>query len=148
MSLDVNVSLDGVRAPLARARIAEIASSVLRAEKVRGALVSITLVSPRTIARINAEHLGHSGSTDVISFGFSRPSAADPVVGDIYICPAVARDNARRHGAAVREELSRLVVHGTLHILGYDHPVGNEREHSDMWRRQERLLRRILGAKA
>jgi probable rRNA maturation factor len=148
MSLDIDVSLDGVRAPLARVRIAEIAALVLRAENVRSALVSITLVSPRSIARINTAHLRHSGPTDVISFGFSRATPSDPVVGDIYICPAVARENAQQHGVSIRDELARLVVHGTLHVLGYDHPTGDDREHSDMWHRQERLLRRILTARA
>ncbi len=66
-----------------------------------------------------------------------------PVVGDIYIAPGVARRNAARHGAGVREEIARLVVHGTLHVLGYDHPEGEERTASRMWRRQERLLARL-----
>ncbi|MEO7085706.1 MAG: rRNA maturation RNase YbeY [Gemmatimonadaceae bacterium] len=144
MSLDINVSLDGVRSPIARARVAEISQSVLRGEGIKSALVSITLVMPRAIAKLNAEHLKHSGPTDVISFGFSRATSADPVVGDIYICPDVARANARRLGASIREELARLVVHGTLHVLGYVHPDGDGREHSDMWRRQERLLKRLL----
>jgi probable rRNA maturation factor len=146
MSLDVDVSLDGVRTPLARARIAEIAMATLRAEKVRHALLSFALVSPRAIGRINVEHLGHTGPTDVVSFGFSRATPADPVVGDIYICPAIARRNAEEHGASVREELARLVVHGTLHVLGYDHPDGEQREDSAMWRRQEQILRRVLAA--
>ena len=146
--MDVNVSLDGVRAGLSRARVAEIATAALRAEKVANALLSITLVTPRAIARINAEHLQHAGPTDVISFGFSRAAPSDPVVGDIYICPVVARRNARVHGAPVREELARLVVHGVLHILGYEHPDGEEREDSVMWRRQETLLRRALARRA
>ena len=48
----------------------------------------------------------------------------------------------------VREELARLVVHGTLHVLGHDHPEDDSRLRSPMWRRQERLLRRVLGARA
>ena len=143
MSLDVDVSLDGVRTPLASVRIAEIARNSLRAERVRDALLSIALVDRATIARLNRRHLGHTGATDVISFGFTRATSADPVIGDIYICPDVARANARARSVGVREELARLVVHGVLHVLGYDHPDGASREGSDMWRRQERLLRRV-----
>ncbi len=144
MSLNVDVASDGVRAPLARARIAEIARTALRAEHVRNALVSVTLLDRRAIARMNRLHLDHSGATDVISFGFTRASDRDPIVGDIYIAPEVARDNARARHVSVREELARLVVHGVLHILGYDHPEDDGRERAPMWRRQEQILGRAL----
>ena len=145
MSLDVDVATDGLRGrlPLARQTIADLARKTLRAERVRDALLSITLVDRRTIARLNRRHLGHLGPTDVISFGFERVSAHDPVVGDVYIAPEIGRQNARERGVPPREELARLVVHGVLHVLGYDHPDHDgERESSSMWRRQERLLRR------
>jgi len=146
MSLDVDVSTVGTRTALAKSRIVGIVQATLRSEKVRNALVSVTLVDKRTIARLNKEHVGHAGPTDVISFGFTRTSPKDPVIGDIYICPAVAAENARAHGQSVRRELARLVVHGTLHVLGHDHPVGDGRESSPMWRRQERLVARLTRA--
>ena len=144
MSIIVDVSADGVRTPLASGRVKAIASAVLRAEGASDALVSITFVSAREIARLNRRHLRHSGPTDVISFALGagkQRSSAQPVVGDIYIAPAVARANAARFGRGVREELARLVVHGTLHVLGHDHPEDSDRTTSPMWRRQERLLR-------
>ncbi|MEP6691107.1 MAG: rRNA maturation RNase YbeY [Gemmatimonadaceae bacterium] len=134
------------RLPLSRARIAGLAEGVLRAERVREALVSVTLISPRAIAALNHRHLGHRGATDVLSFAFARAAGA-PIIGDVYVAPDVARTNAKRIGIAAREELARLVVHGTLHVLGYDHPDGEERLASPMWRRQERLLARALGAR-
>jgi probable rRNA maturation factor len=144
MSLDVDVTTNGVRSALGRAAIADVARSTLRAERVRNALLSITLLDKRAMARLNREHLRHRGPTDVISFGFRRAAAGDPVVGDVYIAPDVARENARDAGVPVREEMARLVVHGTLHVLGYDHPEGEDRLRSPMWRRQERLIRRAL----
>ena len=144
--LAVDVATAGVRIAVARERVAQAAALVLQAEKVRDAMLSIAFVTPREMARVNREHLGHAGATDVISFGFQRPSPDAPVVGDIYVCPAVARENARAHGAGVREELLRLVVHGTLHVLGWDHPVDESRTASRMWKRQEQLLARVLGA--
>ncbi len=146
-SLVVAVSKEGVTSPVAGVRLADAARVVLRAEKVRHALVSITLVSSPRIAAINAKHLKHRGPTDVISFGFVRERGG-PVVADIYIAPPVARENARRHGVSLREELFRLVVHGVLHALGHDHPDGDARFKSAMWRRQETLLKRITRAKA
>lgn len=148
MSLAVDVSTADVRSPISRPRVAEIARTTLRSERVRNALLSITLVSRRAIARLNRTHLDHTGPTDVISFGFGRATPDDPVIGDVYICPDVARENARARGAPVREEMARLVVHGVLHVLGQDHPEGDEtiRERSEMWRKQERIVRRVSGA--
>ncbi len=146
MSLDVDVASPGVRAPLGRARVADIARAVLKGERVRHALLSVTLVDRRTITRLNKTHLDHRGATDVISFGLRRATDTSPVIGDIYICPDVARANANARGVPVREEMARLVVHGVLHVLGYDHPEDEARETSEMWKRQERILRRVLDA--
>jgi probable rRNA maturation factor len=63
-----------------------------------------------------------------------------PAVGDIYICPDVARANARKNKVSTGEELARLVVHGALHVAGHDHPDDESRMKSKMWKRQERIL--------
>ena len=145
--ISVNVSTNGLRAALGQAAIADVARTALRAERVSNALVSITLLDTRSMARMNKQHIGHTGATDVISFGFTRATPTDPVVGDIYISPDVARDNARASRVTIREELTRLVVHGVLHILGYEHPESDERTESDMWKRQERIVQRLAKAK-
>ena len=144
MTLVVHVATEQVRIPVGRARVARTVESVLRAERRRDAELSITFVTDRRIAQLNREHLGHAGSTDVISFGFAPAAVGAPITGDVYIAPAVARRNASAHGSGVREELLRLVIHGTLHVLGHDHPVDATRTASAMWRRQERLLQRAL----
>lgn len=77
--------------------------------------------------------------TDVLSFALVGPAGA--LTGDIYICRAVAAREAASRRLPVRQELLRLVVHGTLHLLGYDHPEGEGGTVSPMWRRQERYLR-------
>jgi probable rRNA maturation factor len=143
MSRSVDVALEGVRVPVSRARVAALADGVLKAEKVSHALLSIAFVTRARIASLNREHLGHAGPTDVISFGFARATPGDPVIGDIYICPDVARAAAAERGIGVREEVARLVIHGTLHVLGYEHPETEAREGSPMWKRQERLLARL-----
>ena len=145
MSRTVHVATEGVRIPVARERVTSLAESVLRAERVRDATVSVAFVSARRIAALNREHLGHAGPTDVISFAFEPVGPAFEVVGDVYIAPDVARKNARAHGRGVREELLRLVVHGVLHVVGHDHPEDDSRYRSRMWKRQEQLLR-TLGA--
>lgn len=142
--VNVAVQSEGVRPAVSAARLAAAGRLVLGAEGVKAALLSVTLLTPSRMAAMNRRHLGHAGATDVISFGFRDPSGA--VIGDIYLCPAVAAANARRFGVGVREELLRLVVHGTLHVLGHDHPDGETRVASPMWKRQERLLARVLAA--
>ena len=145
--MNISVSTNGLRTGLGQAAIADAARAALRAERVSNALVSITLLDRRGIARMNKEHLGHTGPTDVISFGFTRATTSDPVIGDIYLCPDVARDNARASGVTIREELTRLVVHGVLHVLGHDHPDSDARMQSEMWKRQERVVRRLVRSK-
>jgi probable rRNA maturation factor len=135
----VGVTNDGAHAAVSAVRLAAAAQHVLRAEGVRAAMLSVTLVTAAAMARLNRRHLEHAGATDVISFGFA-PTPGGGVVGDIYICPDVARRNAHAERCGVREELLRLVVHGTLHVLGWDHPVDTDRAASPMWKRQERLL--------
>lgn len=100
--------------------------------------LSVTFLSRPAIQRLNHEWLGHARPTDVLAFALPDPDGK--VVGDVYICPAQARAAARRLGIRPREELTRLVVHGVLHVLGYDHPEGPARTASAMWRRQERYL--------
>ena len=143
MSHVVDVDAVGVRVPLARQRVAEIARTVLRAEKVRRARLSIAFVDDARIARLNRRHLGHRGATDVISFALAD-DASQGIVGDIYIAPAVARRNAADQGIPARDELTRLVVHGVLHVVGYDHPEGAGRHESAMWLRQEQLVRTLV----
>jgi probable rRNA maturation factor len=147
MSAVVGVSTDGVRIPISRERVATIARSVLRSERAGDALLSITFVTNGDIQSLNRAHLRRNSVTDVIAFGFRRASRRAPILGDVYIAPAVARESARSHGVSVREELVRLIVHGTLHVLGYDHPESGARMRSPMWRKQERLVRRLAAAR-
>ena len=83
----------------------------------------------------------HDRPTDVISFALPQPDGS--LAGDIYLCRAGAEREARRRGLTVREEVLRLVVHGTLHVLGQDHPEGEDRERSAMWATQERYVRQV-----
>ena len=136
----VDVVTDGVRAPVGRAPLAALVRGVLRAEGITEAFVSVALVRNRAIAVLNRRHLAHAGPTDVIAFAFRDGSR---LVGDLYVAPDVARRNARAQGVGVREEVARLVVHGTLHVLGWDHPDGEARLTSPMWTRQEQLLARL-----
>ncbi|WP_373064429.1 rRNA maturation RNase YbeY [Gemmatimonas sp.] len=138
----VSVQADGVRLAVAADRLVDLSRNVLRALKVPRAMISVTFVSSRASATLNRRHLGHRGPTDVITFALGADPAGT-VIADIYICPDVARLQAKEFGVGVREELARLVVHGILHACGWEHPDGEERMTSPMWRRQEQLLQRF-----
>ena len=91
---------------------------------------------------LNLEWKRHDRPTDVLAF--SLPGPDGKLAGDIYVCSAVAAEQARAMALPHREELIRLVIHGTLHVLGYDHPEGPGRTRSVLWRRQERYLEALL----
>jgi probable rRNA maturation factor len=142
--LAIDISSSVRRLMVSRARVRDAALAALNAERVRNAMLSITFVGRAAMSEMNHRYLRHRGPTDVISFGLGRTGKRGAVIGDIYICPEVARDNAKRQGIPIGEEVLRLVVHGTLHVLGHDHPVGVLRMTSPMWQRQERILARVI----
>ena len=115
-------------------------SEVLRGERADAA-ISVTFLGRDAMRRLNATFKGHDRPTDVIAFSLEAPGTG--LVGDVYVCPWVAEREARAHGVPAREELLRLVVHGVLHVLGHDHPEGDDRIRSPMWRRQERYVARL-----
>lgn len=126
--------------PLPAATVRRVVDGVLRGER-RRAEVAVTFLGPARMRALNREHLGHDYPTDVISFGLSAPDGS--LVGDVYVCRSVAAKQANQLGVPLRQELIRLVVHGTLHVLGYDHPEGESRLRSAMWKRQERYVARL-----
>lgn len=123
-----------------------MARQVLAWEGADGTRVDLTLLDALIMRRLNRRATGRRGLTDVIAF--SLPQADGSLVGDVYLCPEAARryvaGSGRREAGGVAAELVRLAVHGTLHVLGYDHPEGAGRTGSPMWRKQERYIRRLL----
>jgi probable rRNA maturation factor len=142
VSIVVHAAAERGRAPLSAARVTALVALVCQGEGVKAATMSVTFVSSRRMAAVNREQLGHAGATDIITFELSRPVPSAPVMGDIYICPDVARQNAATWQVPVREEYARLVIHGTLHTLGHEHPEGDARLTSPMWRLQEQYVRK------
>ena len=121
--------------------VRSVVSAVLEGENVRAAEFSVAFLSAQRMRALNRRLFGQDRATDVIAFGLPHPGL---IVGDIYICPSVARRAARDLKESEREEMVRLLVHGTLHALGYEHPTGDDRCQSDMWSKQESYLERCL----
>ncbi len=130
--------MHGRRLPLPAPVVRRVVRAVLRGER-RRALVSVTFLGRDRMRRLNARYRGSDRPTDVLAFTLRPPGG--PRVGDVYVCAWAAARAARDHRIPIRQELIRLVVHGTLHALGRDHPEGAEaRTRSAMWRRQERYV--------
>ncbi len=134
------VTVHGRTRPLPDATVRRAVLSVLRGER-RHADVSVTFLGRERMRRLNADYKGHDRPTDVIAFALGVPGGH--TVGDVYVCPWVAAREAKARRVPLRQELVRLVVHGTLHVLGWDHPEDDTRARSPMWRRQERYVERL-----
>ncbi len=120
---DVEVDVD---------RWCRLAAATVQDAGLRGEL-TLTFVDRDEIAVLNEQHLGKPGPTDVLSFPLDaddraiRTDDAVPVLlGDVVICPDVARAQAPVHAGTLDDELALLVVHGTLHVLGHDHAEPDE----------------------
>ncbi|MCP3973660.1 MAG: rRNA maturation RNase YbeY [bacterium] len=137
---------------LDRDEVESLATLTLAGEGFPDALeVSIVLIDEAPMTVLNGTHMGESGPTDVLSFPLESLSpgvAPEPVdggptllIGDIFICPAVVAGNAAKTGVAFRDEMALMIVHGLLHLLGYDHVVDSEAE--QMEQRERDLLAKV-----
>jgi probable rRNA maturation factor len=103
-------------------RLARLADRVLTDEGTTAGELTLLFVDEAAMAELNEAHLGLEGATDVLSFPLDGPGTdPDALVGDVVVCPAVARRNAPTHAGTYEAELDLLVVHGVLHVLGHDH---------------------------
>jgi probable rRNA maturation factor len=122
-----------------------IASAVRRTLEeagVRVAEVSVALLDDEGIRALNRTYLDHDRPTDVLAFSLGD----EETLGDVYVGFEQARIQAAEHAVPLDEELVRLAIHGTLHVVGHDHPDGPERVRSPMFALQERLVREVFDA--
>ncbi len=103
--------------------------------------LSVTFLADAPIHALNLRWLDHDWVPDVLSFPMDLP-----LLGDVYVGYAQALRQAEEHGVAPEEELVRLAVHGTLHLLGHDHPDDPDgRARSEHVRLQEEIVREVFG---
>ncbi len=124
-------ALDGVPASeQIEAWVAAVLAAVDDARRL-DALLTIRIVGRDEIIALNADYRQKYGATNVLSFPFEIPPGIDDAelaatLGDVVVCAPVVRDEAREQGKAVAAHWAHMVVHGTLHLLGYDHIVDSE----------------------
>lgn len=132
------MTVSGRSHPLRHGDVVHAALKVLEAER-RVAMISISFVDRDRMRTLTRRWKGTRSATDVLAFALAGPGSG--LAGDIYVCRGQAVRQARGLGVPLRQELARLVIHGVLHVLGYDHPESAGRLESPMWHRQERYLR-------
>jgi len=132
--------------PVDEARSSALARHTLAEEEVdESAELSVLFVTESHIRQLNQRFAGNDYATDVLSFPMFEDEEDESLLGDVVICPAVARGNAEKLGHDLSAELDTLLVHGTLHLLGYDHQGPDDK--ARMEARLEAVLRSFRNAR-
>ena len=140
MQIDVTTSRDPE--PLDLGAFERLSAFVLAHEEVDDAAeLSVAVVTVDEMANLNERYRGIKGPTDVLSFGCDDPcvvSGDEPItLGDVIIAPEVALAQSAEYGTTVEAELDLLLVHGILHLLGYEHESD---EQAEVMQARERIL--------
>jgi probable rRNA maturation factor len=122
-----------------RSRILKAADTVLRGEGVTSSEISVAFVDSGTIRQLNQRYLKHDEPTDVLSFPLS--DSKKKLLGELVIGAEVGLGQAESRGHDVQTELALYVIHGLLHLCGYDDAT--EREASEMRERERHYLREL-----
>ncbi|MBQ6586777.1 MAG: rRNA maturation RNase YbeY [Coriobacteriales bacterium] len=143
MDIQIETRCDGITWP--EEVIRELTTFALEAEEApENCEISISLVGLEEMTQLNERYRGKQGPTDVLSFpiddvwDFPEDVESAPMLGDIVIAPEVAAKQAPEYGNSFDEEMSLLLVHGILHLLGYDHIDDTEAE--EMEAREREIL--------
>tara|TARA_B100001778_G_scaffold236483_1_gene197207 strand:+ start:48 stop:500 length:453 start_codon:yes stop_codon:yes gene_type:complete len=123
----------------------ELAVETLQAEGINSGELNVIFVEAKRIQELNNTYLGKNEPTDVLAFPIdsqkSTTGETPTLLGDVVICPAKAKENASAQKKNHDEEIALLVLHGILHILGYDHAYPEEK--AVMKNREQELLSKL-----
>ncbi|MEK6550218.1 MAG: rRNA maturation RNase YbeY [Pseudomonadota bacterium] len=140
LSLDLQVAARG-RVP-GRAQFRRWARAALAGNRRRRVALTVRVVEAPESARLNRRYRDKPGATNVLSFGFDPPPGVNSdLLGDLVICAPLVRREAGAQDKRESAHWAHLVVHGILHLRGYDHD--REREATVMERRETRILRAL-----
>lgn len=120
----------------------KVIDKALEMEKVSDAYLSLVFIDDENMHEMNKTYRGVDRTTDVLSFAFEDNGSIDAgvrVLGEIFISIPKMKAQAIEYGHSEKRELAFLTVHGILHLLGYDHTLG-EKEEKEMFARQELIL--------
>lgn len=116
-----------------------LAWRVMRAEGEGQCVVRVVFVGPTRMAQLNLKYRGAHGATDVLSFS---AHGEHTYLGEVLLCRSYLRRQARANCVPYEEELSRMTIHGVLHLLGYDHERASDAR--VMFVKQEQYLKKFV----
>jgi probable rRNA maturation factor len=142
VTFNVEIQNEG-QYPVDAARLAATAETVLaQHQRATDSTFTIVITSNEQVVALNQQYRGIDASTDVLSFPADAPPVEipgePPYLGDLIIAYPYAAEQAEREKHPLADSLALLVVHGTLHLLGYDHDTPENR--AAMWKAQETAL--------
>lgn len=137
--ITVEIHDDQSHVPVDHRRLQEAVRGILEDHGVGRAQISLALVDDRTVRRLHHRYLNDDAATDVLSFALER--SEDSLEGEVVVSAEMARRTAQRLGWPAEDELLLYVVHGTLHLVGYDDATPEQR--AEMGRRERAYLGRL-----
>jgi len=140
--LTVNISSSQRALRIPRKKITALVEFVVAAQSTQVDEVDIAVVTSSRIAALNRRYLQHAGSTDVLSFDLSVPGGG--IIAQVVVCGDVAVSQARSRRIGPQRELMLYIVHGLLHVMGFDDTTPQAAE--KMYARQEELLEAFLAS--
>ena len=109
-------SISGIK--IDKIQIHKLLSFLIKQLNITIKTLEINFINSKEIHQLNEKHLGHNYSTDIITFGYSENLQI--LDGELFISVDDAKENAKRFNVSLKNELIRLVIHGILHLIGYD----------------------------
>jgi len=146
MSVEVVSHVPGRKLPLRRTK--QAAQKILASLKQNRAELSVALITDREIEKLNRKYRNQPKPTDVLSFPAGELlGGRHPLLGDVVISVERAEEQAKAGGWTLMEEIDRLLIHGILHLLGYDHER-SKKEALVMRSMEKKISRALCGKKA
>lgn len=110
-------------------------NAVIRGNKLKTGEISFTFVKKERILSINQEYLSHNYYTDIITF---NDNVEKTLNGDVFICTDVVKENAKDYNQSFERELNRVIIHGVLHLCGFNDE--SEEQKNEMRTAEEKAL--------
>lgn len=143
-SIAIDIADQQANVPLDRLRLRRAVRTILKGASIREARISLAFVDDPTIARLNQQYLDHEGPTDVLSFVLEQGEGR--IEGEVVASAETASREASRFGWTPHDELLLYVIHGTLHLVGYDDRTAGQR--SRMRAQEREVLEKVRSLSA
>ncbi|MCE3277823.1 MAG: rRNA maturation RNase YbeY [Bacteroidetes bacterium] len=116
-------------------------TSIIEKKKRKAGELNFIFCTDEHLLGINKQYLNHDTYTDIITFDYSKEDQKQPVSGDIFISVERVEENAKKFSKSFEHELHRIIIHGTLHLLGYKDKTKSAKE--EMTKEEDACLKRL-----